>query len=54
MDKGARLDNDYTAFRSIKRQVEKELLIRTAEQTDYYFNYSTIRINKDKTEITLI
>lgn len=54
MDKGAKLDNDYTAFRSIKRNIEKELHIRTAEQTDYYFNYSTIRINKAKTEITLI
>lgn len=54
IDRGAKLDNDYTAFRSIKRDVEKELHIRTAEQTDFYFNYSTIRINKAKTEITLI
>ena len=51
---GAKLENDYTAFRSIKRDVEKELHIRTAEQTDYYFKYSTIRINKNKTDITLI
>lgn len=51
---GAKLENDYVAFRSIKRDVEKELHIRTAEQTDYYFKYSSIRINKGKTDITLI
>ena len=54
VDNGAYLNGDYTAFRSIKRNVEKELHIRTAEQTDYYFNYTTIRINKGKTEIILI
>ena len=54
VERGANLTDNYTAFRSIKREVEKELHIRTAEQTDYYFNYTTIRINKDKTEITLI
>lgn len=54
LDKGAKVTDDYTAFRSIKRNIEKELHIRTAEQTDFYFKYSTIRINKDKTDITLI
>ena len=50
---GANLDGDYKTFRSITRTQEKTLHIRTAEQTDYYFDYSLIRISKDKTEITL-
>lgn len=50
---GAKINFDYKAKRSIERKQEKELHIRTAEQTDYYFSYKKIRINKDKTEITL-
>lgn len=50
---GARLDYEYSARRSIEREQEKTLHIRTAEQTDYYFDYTKIRINKAKTEITL-
>lgn len=50
---GADLMSDYKAFRSIDREEEKTLHIRTAEQTDYYFDYTKIRINKTKTEITL-
>ena len=50
---GADLNHDYKAFRSIERDIEKTLHIRTAEQTDYYFDYTKIRINKAKTEITL-
>lgn len=50
---GASLDGDYKTFRSITRTQEKTLHIRTAEQTDYYFDYSLIRISKDKTKITL-
>ena len=50
---GASLDGDYKTFRSITRAQEKTLHVRTAEQTDYYFDYSLIRISKDKTEITL-
>ena len=52
-DRGANLNNNYVAFRSIERGVEKELHIRTVEQTDYYFKYTQMRINKGKTEITL-
>lgn len=51
--KGAILHQSYSTFKSIERTTEKELHIKTAEQTDYYFSYSKIRINKDKTEITL-
>ena len=50
---GAKLDEVYPTKRSIDRTIEKTLHIKTAEQTDYYFNYKKIRINKDKTEITL-
>lgn len=50
---GAKLEEIYPTKRSICREVEKTLHIKTAEQTDYYFSYGKIRINKDKTEITL-
>jgi len=50
---GAEINGDYKARRSIVRNVNKTLHIQTAEQTDYYFDYTTIRINKDKTEIKL-
>lgn len=53
IEKGAILNFDYKAKRSIERVQLKTLHIKTAEQTDYYFDYSKIRINKDKTEITL-
>ena len=53
INRGAQIDGDYKAFRSIERPQEKTLHVRTVEQTDYYFNYRKIRINKDKTEITL-
>ena len=53
VSKGARFGVDYPTKVSIVREVEKELHIRTAEQTDYYFKYNKIRINKGKTEITL-
>lgn len=53
IEKGADITRDETVYRSIERKVEKTLHIRTAEQTDYYFDYEKIRINKDRTEITL-
>lgn len=53
VDRGAVLGTDYKAKRSIERPREKTLHIRTVEQTDYYFDYYKIRINKDKTEIEL-
>ena len=53
VDRGAVLGTDYKAKRSIERPREKTLHIRTAEQTDYYFDYYKIRVNKDKTEIEL-
>lgn len=53
LERGAILGHDYKAKRSIERPQEKTLHIKTAEQTDYYFDYIKIRINKGKTEIIL-
>ena len=50
---GANLELQYPVMRSVQRKVEKTLHVRTAEQTDYYFDYTSIRINRDKTEVTL-
>lgn len=52
-DYGADLNKEYEVKRSIEREQEKTLHIRTAEQTDYYFDYKKIRMNKEKTEINL-
>ena len=53
LNRGAIIGTDYKAMRSIDRPQEKTLHIQTAEQTDYYFDYIKIRINKNKTEIIL-
>ena len=53
LEVGASLNGEYKTFRSIEKQVEKTLHVRTAEQTDYYFDYTKIRINRNKTEIIL-
>ena len=53
IEEGANLEEEYKTFRSIEKLQGKTLHIRTPEQIDYYFDYSKIRINKEKTEITL-
>ena len=53
IDAGAHLNTSYPTKRSIERNINRVLHIQTAEQTDYYFNYEKIRINKQKTEIKL-
>ena len=50
---GASLEENPKALMSIPRNVTKTLHIQTAEQTDYYFEYESIRINKEKTEIKM-
>lgn len=50
---GADITRDYQTHRSLERKTERILHIKTVEQTDYYFNYEKIRINREKTEITL-
>ena len=51
--KGANLLDEHSAKRSIARKVNRTLHIQTAEQIDYYFDYNSIRINKERTEIKL-
>lgn len=54
LSKGAELNKSYPTKKSLGTPIEEKTLhIQTAEQTDYYFNYSKIRINKEKTEIKL-
>lgn len=53
IDKGANIEVNEPTKRSIERKVVKTLHIRTTEQTDYYFDYEKIRVNREKTEITL-
>jgi hypothetical protein len=51
---GAEYGESYQTVRSIGGpNKEKTLHIKTAEQTDYYFDYKSIRVNKEKTEIVL-
>lgn len=54
VQEGAEYGESYQTVRSIGGpDTEKTLHIQTAEQTDYYFDYKKIRINKEKTEIVL-
>ena len=53
IERGADIMEEYSVKRSIERDTRRELHIRTAEQTDYVFEYSKIRINKERTEIIL-
>ena len=53
VDRGAILTTNYVARRSIVRNVKKTLHIKTADGTEYSFDYEKFRINKEKTEITL-
>lgn len=54
LNNGAELGTSYKTKMSLgSPDIEKTLHIKTVEQTDYYFDYQKIRINKDKTEIIL-
>ena len=50
---GAKINVNYPTKRSIERVTKRTLHIKTTEQTDYYFDYEKIRINKERTEIKL-
>lgn len=52
IEKGADLNKDYNAFRSIERKIVKNLVIETEEKT-YIYKYRKIWINKEKTKIKL-
>ena len=51
--RGAEVNKVYEVKRSIKREVEKVLTLTTKDGNVHTFNYNSIRINKDKTEIKL-
>lgn len=53
IDNGADYGKDYKVKRSIERKVEKTLTVKSREGTSHSFKYEKIRINKDKTEISL-
>ena len=54
VENGADLEKNYAAFRSIERPQKKTLRVIPANSdTEYQFEYYKIRINKDKTKITL-
>lgn len=53
VEKGADLNATYHCPRSIERVTERTLHIKTAEQTDYYFDYTKMRMNRERTEIVL-
>ena len=50
--RGADINRDYVAFRSIEKDIEKTLVVQTSDD-EYYFNYRKIRINKERTKIVL-
>lgn len=50
--RGADINRDYVAFRSIEKDIEKTLVVQTSDD-EYYFNYKKIRINKERTKIVL-
>lgn len=51
--RGAEVNTAYEVKRSIKREVEKFLTVNTRAGEVYRFPYTSIRINKDKTDINL-
>lgn len=53
LKRGAEINKAYEVKRSIKRETEKYLNITTRDGEFYSFPYTSIRINKDKTDIKL-
>lgn len=53
IDNGAIINTPYEVRRSVKREVEKFLKVNTRDGEVYSFPYSTIRVNKEKTNIIL-
>ena len=53
LEHGAELNKNYPVLRSIKREVEKTLTLYDTNGAPHKFDYHTIRINKEKTEIKL-
>lgn len=53
VNKGASLENIYPVLSSIKRPIEKELTIKKNKEVVFSDTYTSIRINKDRTEINI-
>lgn len=51
--RGAAINTNYEVKRSIKREVNKVLTLIDKEENFHEFEYTSIRINKDKTKIIL-
>lgn len=53
LQKGGEIYRNYEVKRSIKREITKTLHIKDSDNNNHFYQYKTIRINKDKTEIVL-
>lgn len=53
LDRGAQINMEYEVQKSLPRKVLKELVLIDSAGDRYSFCYESIRINKDKTKITL-
>lgn len=53
LQKGGEIYRNYEIKRSIKREITKTLHIKDSDNNNHFYQYKTIRINKDKTEIVL-
>ena len=53
LQKGGKTCENYEVKRSIKREITKTLHIKDSDNNNHFYQYKTIRINKDKTEIVL-
>ena len=51
--RGAKVNTAYEVKKSIKREVEKFLKVNTRDGEVYSFPYTSIRVNKDKTNVIL-
>lgn len=51
--RGAQIGIDYPVERSIERAVQKTLTVIDSEKNETVFPYTSMRINKDRTKITL-
>lgn len=53
IDFGAEFDNHYPTKQSIKKEIVKTLEIKNGKEIVFSTEYNSIRINKDKTKITI-
>ena len=53
LERGAELNKNYPVLRSVKREIEKTLTLYDTDGVQHKFDYHSIRINKEKTEIKL-